>query len=219
VIVATAAMTLSSTSSLSAERDHTSFSWSNPSRPIQGFADSDGWLDDTSDGPVRASVKLLTDPPDKIHDAKTAWVIVTPPDFAPEIRNLISLYDVAYQVAVDHRNKWRPSPNDPAFGKVSFVRHVQPILERAVTYQWVNKFNRRGHSGTRPGNFEARWDELAGPSSAPDNAPAILARLRDPNQPPPTGTTPRSAMPRLHDETNSSAVLPLTRTQWAVLEH
>src|SRR5262245_61211403 len=64
----------------------------NPDLDIQGFADSNGWYDDTSDGPVTATVRLLsggTFTPDP------AWVIVGPPDFAPALKNLVTLYDAA----------------------------------------------------------------------------------------------------------------------------
>jgi hypothetical protein len=51
-----------------------------------------------SDGPVRATV-TTTD--GRTHTAKPSWVIVAPPDFAPGIMNLVTLYDVSRDVAVD----------------------------------------------------------------------------------------------------------------------
>jgi hypothetical protein len=184
----------------------------NPSRPIQGFADSDGWFDDTSDGPVNATVILrtgetITPPP--------AWVIVGPPDFAPGITNLITLFDVAVDVAV--REGRRSLPDKP-----SFVRDIQPILERAVGYQWVNRFASGGHSGDRPGNFAQDWAALADPANPPPEAQVVLARLRDATQSPvpvPVEPNARRWMPRLHDENDDSNVLPLTSVQYAMLQH
>jgi hypothetical protein len=184
-----------------------------PSRPIQGFADSNNWYDDISDGPVKATITLTGT--NQTIDAKTAWVIVAPPDYAPEIYNLVTLYDVAYQVAVDRG--WLSVP-----ATSSFTRHIQPILSRAVGYQWVNKFNRQGHSGTRPGNFAKNWAALADPAHPPAEANVILARLRDASVSPasaPSEPDPRRWMPRLHDETNSKQVLPLTRAQYTALRH
>jgi hypothetical protein len=179
-----------------------------PTRPLQGFADSDFWHDDTSDGPVKATITLTAN--NQVVEAKAAWVIVAPPDFAPEVFNLITLYDVAYQVAVDRGFLTGP-------GLPSFMGDIHPILSRAVNYQWVNKFNRVGHSGARPGNFEKDLAVLADPATSGPHARVILNRLRNPNLPP-ASPVPASAMPRLHDETNSEQVLPLTRTQYAMLE-
>lgn len=182
---------------------------SDPQRPIKNFADNDSWFDDTSDGPVRATVKLAaaTQPV----EAKPGWVIVTPPDFAPDVFNLITLYDAAFQVAVEKGQRTAPQ-------KPSFVSHIQPILSRAVGYQWVNKFARAGHSGGAGGNFAVEMSQLADPATSGPLAKMILGRLRDPNKPPPPEPVSQMTMPRLHDETNSSQVLPLTKTQFAALQ-
>jgi L-Lysine epsilon oxidase N-terminal/L-lysine epsilon oxidase C-terminal domain len=181
----------------------------NPSLPIQNFADSDGWHDDVSDGPVRAKVTLIKT--GKVAEAKPAWVIVTPPDFAPDIQNLITLYDAAYQVAVERGLRTVPR-------KPSFTGDIQPILNRAVGYQWVNKYNRRGHGGGTSGDFSVDWSQLADPATSRPLAKNILAQMRNPNKPEPPAPVPHSVMPRLHDETNSTQVLPLTKTQYAVLQ-
>ncbi len=60
------------------------------------FADNDNWYDDISDGPVTATVVLA----DGTVAQATAWVVVGPPDFAPGITNLITLYDLLFDLAV-----------------------------------------------------------------------------------------------------------------------
>jgi hypothetical protein len=175
---------------------------------IKNFADSDGWHDDASDGPIRAKITLAAT--GKVVEAKPAWVIVTPPDFAPGISNLITLYDAIYEVAVERG--FRTVPKKP-----SFIRHIQPVLGRAVGYRWVNAFNRMGHGPGRSGDFAAEWSELADPATAKDVAPGIVGLLRDPNKAAPKSPD-SSAMPRLKDETDSKQVLPLTKTQYAVLK-
>jgi hypothetical protein len=188
----------------------------NPSAPLQGFADSDNWYDDTSDGPVQATLQLAGGGTPAV---KPAWVIVAPPDFAPEIQNIVTLYDAALQAAVTG-NLARP----PA--QISFSRHILPILSRAVGYQWVNKFSRLGHSGARPGNFLQNLAAMASTNPPPPEARVLLRRLRDASTTPP-GAAPepnkRSWMPRLFQELDSdpsgNLVLPLTALQYAALQH
>jgi hypothetical protein len=183
----------------------------NPSRPIQGFADSNGWYDDISDGPVKAVVKLGNG---QEVTAATAWVIVGPPDFAPEIHNLVTLYDLAFDVAVSEGTLTLPA-------QPSFTRDIQPILQRAVNYQWVNSFSSGGHSGDRPGNFAMDWAALADPTNPPAEAQTVLRRLRDSTKNPvpnPAEPNKRRWMPRLHDENNDERVLPLTRSQYTALQ-
>lgn len=181
----------------------------NPNRPIQSFADSDFWYDDISDGPIKAT--LIPVGTHQVIEAKPSWVIVAPPDFAPGVTNLTTLYDIAFQVAVDKGLQTAPA-------KPSFTQHIQPILARAVGYQWVNKFNNQGHGGNAPGDFALEWPKLADPATSGPLAQQILKRLRDPNKPEPPAPVPTSAMPRLHDQTNSSQVLPLTKTQYGILQ-
>jgi hypothetical protein len=175
--------------------------------PITHFANNDFWCDDVADGPVAADVTL--DSGEVVH-ARPGWVVVGPPDFAPPVFNFVTLYDIAFQAAVDRG--WLAIPARP-----SFIRHVQPVLSRAVGYSWVTRFGRDGHGLGGPGQFDARWAELADPARDPFIRERIVDRLRDPNRPAPA-SMPGTAMPRLHDETNSSLVLPLTRAQYAMLQ-
>ena len=58
-------------------------SQSSPATDITDFADNDNWHDDTSDGPVSATVHFLDGRPDPGPSAvKPAWVICCQPDFA-----------------------------------------------------------------------------------------------------------------------------------------
>jgi hypothetical protein len=174
--------------------------------PITHFANNDSWCDDVADGWVRAEVVL---PTGEVAHAEPAWVVVGPPDFAPPVSNFVTLYDVAFQAAVDRG--WLGVPSQP-----SFTRHIHPVLSRAIGYSWVTRVGRTGHGPGRLGDFTAQWAELADPQGRRLARQRILARLRDPNQPPPP-TMPPTAMPRLHDETNSSRVLPMTRAQYAMM--
>jgi hypothetical protein len=177
---------------------------------INSFADNDHWYDDVSDGPVRARL-TFADGTSAV-DAVPSWVVVAPPDFAPGIVNLITLYDAVYEAAV--ARKWLRPPKTP-----SFSAHILPILERAMGYQWVLDLARFGHGPGGPGDFSSRLARLADPAQPAGARRKILSKLRDPNATPPSGPNAegqsRQMMPRLHDETNSFLVLPLTKTQYA----
>lgn len=131
--------------------------------PIEEFANNDGWFDDVSDGPVTATVKLRGT--NRNVKAAGAWVIVGPPNFAPAIDSIITLYDVLLQVAVEKLGLTLPA-------KPSFTRDIYPILNRATRLKWVSKLSGSAH------------DTLAGavPPPGPDALrDAIFQQLRNPN--------------------------------------
>ena len=92
------------------------------------FANNEGWHDDVSDGPVTAEVhyqgkKLHVDP---------AWVVVAPPDYAPQQKSVRTMWDVMRDTAI--QAKMIPWPTRP-----SFDRDIRSIFERLSNLQWVNK--------------------------------------------------------------------------------
>jgi hypothetical protein len=180
--------------------------------PINHFANNDNWYDDMSDGVVTATVAMGGTGP--AVDAAPARVIVAPPDFAPGLANLVTLYDVAFHAAVERG--WRQVPKRP-----SFARHVQPVLQRTLGYQWLLQLGRQGHgSGAGFGDFSIRWAELADPSKdAAGTRAFVLSVLRDPADP--VEDQEFGFMPRLHDSSYAAfpgAVLRLTPTQYAVMK-
>ena len=99
--------------------------------PITGFADNRFWHDDVADGPIDA---LVTFPNGDSFTVEGAWVIVAPPDFAPKIYGLTTLYDIAFQAAVDRG--WLIPPASP-----SFLKDVLPIIQRGANLRWVDKWD------------------------------------------------------------------------------
>lgn len=91
--------------------------------------DNDYWFDDVSDGPVTATLTLLDG---RRVDAAPAWVIVTPPDFAPGIQSIATQFDILVDQAV--RSQRRAIPNRP-----SFLHDIFPILRRISAMQWLNR--------------------------------------------------------------------------------
>ena len=146
-----------------------------PGATLEDLADNNGWCDDVADGPVRATVRVAggagvaADP---------AWVIVAPPDFAPPIENVVTLYDAVYNVMA--RFDQRLAVTDTA--KVSFTKDIYPILRRVSHMHWVSKVAGRRHAPGSRMHFLSRIDELS--SSAPASADArqeIFGALRSPS--------------------------------------
>ncbi|GAA2325210.1 LodA/GoxA family CTQ-dependent oxidase [Streptomyces kunmingensis] len=95
---------------------------------LVSFGNNDGWYDDTSDGPVTATLTLDGRP----IEVKPAWVVVGPPNYAPDIKTVRTLYDLLLDVFVGQGQLPRPA-------KVSFRHDIAPLLERFSHLQWVNK--------------------------------------------------------------------------------
>ena len=131
------------------------------------YANNDGWFDDVSDGPIEAAVHLSDGT--EIPVRGRAWVIVTPPDFAPHVQNITTLYDVMEEVALVNGLDWHlAAPRPPAVRTtVSFVEDIYPILARIVNYSWVNEKALRGHGPGKPGYFLV--DEILGPLANPSD--------------------------------------------------
>jgi hypothetical protein len=125
-----------------------------PGQILTHFANNDGWCDDASDGPVSATVRLKGS--SKAIKAESAWVIVAPPDFAPPIENVITLYDVVYDVAAKLHPSLRLRKKTP----VSFTRNVYPLLKRVCLNIWVNYLTGRGH-GPQTDDYFIAPEQLA----------------------------------------------------------
>jgi hypothetical protein len=146
---------------------------------IHHYANNDGWFDDVSDGPVTARViyKVIsvdgrtTDPVvgnNSYSDVEVpAWCVVGYPRYAPMIVDIVTMDEVAYDVAVryfgdDTYMYGTPpfsgqKPPDPANAKALgrwrksaqwnpdyypyFYRDIWPILTRPQNYQYVFDFD------------------------------------------------------------------------------
>ena len=65
------------------------------------------------------------------HKAIGSWIIVGPPNYAPGVQAIVTGYDLIFEVATKMAPSLRPR-------RPSFSRHIFPLLERFVRYQWVN---------------------------------------------------------------------------------
>ena len=98
------------------------------------------WFDDVSDGPVTARI-VFDDGNMEPENATPAWLIVGPPDFAPPIRSIVTMYDLLYNMAVKEFNA-NPKLFDNVTGGFRddyepFTAEVYPILQSANDFQWV----------------------------------------------------------------------------------
>jgi len=91
------------------------------------FANNDGWHDDTADGPVTATVRIDGTPV----PVDGGWVAVAPPNYAPALKSVRTLYDLLTDLY--YQAGWLTAPRE-----VSFTRHVLPILTRMCELQWAN---------------------------------------------------------------------------------
>jgi hypothetical protein len=126
-----------------------SASTATPPAQIDEYANNDTWFDDAGDGSVKARIRFSDG---RVVDADAAWVIVGPPDFAPGIGNVVTLYDTLWDVAVrevaplggtapsgaaallaQQQAAWKASGGQTLVGfKPSFTRDVYPMLKRAL---------------------------------------------------------------------------------------
>jgi hypothetical protein len=217
----------------------------NPPRPIDEYANNDTWCDDVGDGPVRARVKLQDG---TSVDADPAWVTVGPPDFAPGIGNVVSLYDTLWDIAVqhlpvpadnalfsheplstlsEHKRCWEASGNQSLAGyKPSFTREIYPLLSRAFRARWAFMYPGLGHQL----HFQLmEWSRLsvadggAERDEGRDARQFVFKQMRDPK----AQTLAWKQMPRGlgddYDDLDGDSPLPtsllnLTHIQFALLE-
>jgi len=124
-----------------------------PSPPATGtlddYANNDNWFDDAGDGSVKARIRLSDG---ETIDADSAWVMVGPPNFAPGIGNVVTLFDTVWDVAVrapecpaanastplwarlaEQKAIWQANGGTSLTGfKPSFTRDIYPLVKRAL---------------------------------------------------------------------------------------
>jgi L-Lysine epsilon oxidase N-terminal/L-lysine epsilon oxidase C-terminal domain len=137
-----------------------------PGAPLTSFANNDRWHDDVSDGPVTAMATPPGGAPAEV--AESSWVIVAPPDFAPRIDAIVSLYDITTQAAIDGGTL---VPQE----KPSFSTHIRPMIERIADMRWVDSYTE--WQDLQP----LDWSALADPSAVSRSLrQRVAGRIRQP---------------------------------------
>jgi hypothetical protein len=136
----------------------------------------EGWFDDAGDGPVSAVLVFDDGSAQPVHGA---WVVVADPSFAPQIANVVTLWDQIFDTWVRRmdlcpeiykqrfRDSYRPSFEDalhPLFRAVSLQRWTANLPDRAI----------QAHDAV--GAIRADYEPA-------DTILTGLAYIRDPNNP------------------------------------
>ena len=143
--------------------------------------DNDGWFDDTSDGPVSAVVVLNGGQPDETRiSAGTAWVATADPSYAPQILNVVSLWDEVYDTFV---RKLELQPEIYSDGEyrydrdASFEDDVAHIFRGTALQEWISNLPQPAkHAHRAVGRIGAETDPA-------DTILSGLAYIRNPNLP------------------------------------
>jgi L-lysine epsilon oxidase C-terminal domain/L-Lysine epsilon oxidase N-terminal len=178
--------------------------------PTSGsYANNNGWFDDVSDGPVSGTLVLQDG--SKVAIDAPAWVLCGPPKYAPEIFNLVTMYDTMYDVFV------REFGLNPALFKTggfqpgytpNLTAEIRSLLSRPNLYRYVAQIGGFGvnqHAAVQKQTaqqFAGTLQVIRSPAD-PNAGPALMPKL--------AGDNP------ITDET-SSDFLTLTATQYFVLQ-
>ncbi|MER9145615.1 LodA/GoxA family CTQ-dependent oxidase [Mesorhizobium sp. M0871] len=149
------------------------------------FYNNEKWFDDVADGPVTAKVMLAGG---ATQDAEGgAWVIIGPPDYAPNIGGIVTLFDIV-----------REKGNAPIPEVPSFAAEILPIIQRTRRHRWVNGKSNWSHSDIDVPNL---GNNAAAHKTARANALEIIKEAEkildghiDENGPPFQLTTGQKAM-------------------------
>jgi hypothetical protein len=176
-----------------------------PHAILDHYANNNGWFDDVGDGPITATLRLrAADGTIVEHEVEGAWLLVGPPDFAPPLPQVVTLYDALVDVAVRHL----PLPTDEALYRdgelstlpamaadladggntlsthvVNFDADVAPILRAAVlaTAVFEPRPPQRFHLSFGDGELDQdSWTALSDPNVDNGLRAMVFERLRKP---------------------------------------
>ena len=108
--------------------------------------DNDNWFDDTSDGPVCATI--IFDDGTSVQ-AVHGWFVCTDPGYAPQTRNVVSTWDDVYDTWVQHL-QLQPTIFDNGFQKnyqAVFETDILPVFHAAFLQRWNTNLPSKGIKG------------------------------------------------------------------------
>ncbi|KZN67272.1 LodA/GoxA family CTQ-dependent oxidase [Pseudoalteromonas luteoviolacea] len=147
-----------------------------PSTQNTDFADNSNWFDDICDGRVTAIVELKNGDTFEVSDEQSsAWIATTPPDYAPQIEPIVTMYDMVSGAALKEQDldKLETQFSD-----------VFPILYRLYRMQWVNQADfsdNAVNTQIRELNSELNFSELLdNTASAKSLREGIFNQFRNP---------------------------------------
>jgi hypothetical protein len=105
--------------------------------PLTGDLNNTGWFDDAADGPVSATIVFENG---TTEEAFGAWVVCTDPAYAPQIRNVVSVWDDVYDAWVRELDLQPEIYREGRFQRnyrPSFHAEVYPIFRAAAMQRWT----------------------------------------------------------------------------------
>jgi hypothetical protein len=180
--------------------------------PLTGDLNNVGWFDDAADGPVSATIVFEGG---ATAEAFGAWVVCGDPAFAPQIRNVVSVWDDVYDAWVRELNL-QPEIYDQKSGKYSpdykpaFENEIYPIFRASAMQRWTANL---------PDMAVKAHDKVDAIRATDDPARTIMAGLnyiRNPNVPAELSVGV-PLMPLSLGEAGT-AFLAVSRTQYFFLE-
>lgn len=180
--------------------------------PLDDDVNNNQWFDDTSDGPVSAI--LVFDDGSRVA-AQNAWVTATDPSYAPQILNVVSLWDDVYDVWVRELGL-APDVFDGGRGgwqrgyQPTFDDQIAPIFMAASLQKWVANLGPRGESA-----HAALTSITADDDPATTPLAGLTAIFRNPFE---TDRPDATTLMPLHLGDANESFLSLRRTQYFFLE-
>ncbi|KIG12147.1 Lysine-epsilon oxidase [Enhygromyxa salina] len=181
-----------------------------------GAVNNDWWFDDTGDGPVDAVLVFKDGSTHTVEGA--AWVISTDPAYAPQVLNVVSLWDDIHDSWV---RKLDLRPDLFANGEFqpdyrpSFEDEVRPIFLAAGLQRWVTNLTTKGISA------HEHVERITADTKVSATALAGLGLIRkpvEPGEPAPDPTGDRKRMPLSLGDAGRS-LLSLAKTQYQYLTY
>jgi len=187
--------------------------------PMDGPIDNDGWFDDASDGPVYAALSF-TDGTTRRIDVP-AWVVCTDPSFAPQVRNIVTIWDEVYDswlrkmgLDPDIYSGASEDGDSGAFNpsaQAAFDVDIHPIFRAAHLQMFTTDLNQTGISA------HARLDAVTAMDNPADYL-NVASLIRNP-RPDPDNTELAEGAPKMPLALGDvgASFLTVTQTQYFFL--
>jgi hypothetical protein len=146
--------------------------------PLTGDLNNAGWFDDAADGPVSATLVFEDG---TTEEAFGAWVVCCDPAYAPQIRNVVSVWDDVYDTWVRELGL-QPELHDAGLNgfnadyRPAFEAQIRPIFRAAAMTRWTANLPRmalKAHHAV---------DAITAHDNPDQTLMAGLAFIRNPNQ-------------------------------------